>query len=68
MALSTAPRPTGFSPEFQEYARDNPIEAGRGSAFGRALLEGQVVHIPDVLADPEYTFVKARGWATTARF
>jgi hypothetical protein len=30
-----------FSPEFQEYVKDVPIEAGRGSAFGRALLEGR---------------------------
>jgi hypothetical protein len=45
----------GFSPEFQEYVKDIPIKAERGSAFGRALLEGRVVHIPDVKADPEYT-------------
>src|SRR5262249_26198728 len=32
----------------------------RGSASGRALLEGRVVHIPDVQADPEYTFVQAQ--------
>jgi GAF domain-containing protein len=50
----------GFSPEFQEYAKDVPIEAGRGSAFGRALLEGRVVHIPDVLADPEYTYLEGQ--------
>jgi GAF domain-containing protein len=50
----------GFSPEFREYAKDNPIEAGRGSSFGRALLEGRVVHIPDVLADPEYTYLKGQ--------
>ena len=28
---------------------------GRGNAIGRSLIEGQTVHIPDVLADPEYT-------------
>ena len=50
----------GFSPEFQEYAKDVPIEAGRGSSFGRALLEGRVVHIPDVLADPEYTYLEGQ--------
>jgi GAF domain-containing protein len=49
-----------FSPEFQEYVKDVPIEAGRGSAFGRALLEGRVVHIPDVLADPEYTYLEGQ--------
>ena len=40
----------GFSREFQEYVKDVPIKAERGSAFGRALLDGRVVHIPDVLA------------------
>ena len=28
--------------------------------MGRVLLEGRVVHIPDVKADPEYTFVEAQ--------
>jgi GAF domain-containing protein len=37
------------------YVRNIPIAAERGSAFGRALLEGRAVHIPDVKADPEYT-------------
>ncbi len=45
----------GFSQEFQDYVRDIPIRTERGSGFGRALLEGRVIHIPDVLADPEYT-------------
>src|SRR6266446_304498 len=48
----------GFSPEFREYVKDIPIKAERGSAAGRALLEGQVVHIPDVKADPEYTLTE----------
>jgi adenylate cyclase len=46
----------GFSREFIEAARDLPIEPASGTAAGRALLEGQVVHIPDVEADPDYTF------------
>src|SRR5262249_39146655 len=32
----------------------------RGSMNGRTLLEGKVVHVPDVLADPDYTFVEAQ--------
>jgi two-component system, NtrC family, sensor kinase len=32
----------------------------RGSATARALLEGAVVHIPDVQADPDYTFNEAQ--------
>jgi signal transduction histidine kinase len=50
----------GFSREFMDYMKDVPIEAERGSAAGRALLEGRVIHIADVLADPEYTWAKAQ--------
>jgi GAF domain-containing protein len=47
----------GFSQEFMDYVKDSPIKMERGSAFGRALLEGRAVHIPDVRADPEYTLL-----------
>ena len=50
----------GFSREFMNYVRDIPIQIQRGSASGRALLEGKIVHIHDVKADPEYTFVEAQ--------
>jgi signal transduction histidine kinase/putative methionine-R-sulfoxide reductase with GAF domain len=46
----------GHSREFIEYTRTVPIAPERGSAIGRALLEGKVIHIPDVEADPEYTW------------
>ena len=46
----------GFSDEFVESVKDVPIKLDRGSAIGRALLAGEVVHIPDVDADPDYTF------------
>jgi signal transduction histidine kinase len=38
------------------YMATHPIPAGRGSVVGRTILEGKVVHISDVLADPEFTF------------
>jgi two-component system, NtrC family, sensor kinase len=49
--------------EFEEYSRENPIVPGRGTITGRAVLEGKTVHIPDVLADPEYegTGYQTRG-------
>jgi signal transduction histidine kinase len=50
----------GFSADFMEYVKDIPIEPERGTAQGRALLEGKIVHIPDVLNDPEYSWVKAQ--------
>jgi signal transduction histidine kinase/CheY-like chemotaxis protein/uncharacterized protein (UPF0335 family) len=50
----------GFSPEFIEYVRDIPVEPERGTATGRALLEGKVIHIPDVLADRDYAWAEAQ--------
>src|SRR5262249_24272191 len=50
----------GFSSEFMNYLRDVPIEAQRGTVPGRALLEGKIVHIPDVLADKDYTWAQAQ--------
>jgi signal transduction histidine kinase len=46
----------GFSREFMDYVKDIPIKAERGSVSGRALLEGRVVQVPDVLADPEFAY------------
>jgi signal transduction histidine kinase len=50
----------GFSQEFMDHVRGVPVVPERGSGAGRALLEGKVVHIADVRADPEYTFAEAQ--------
>jgi two-component system NtrC family sensor kinase len=50
----------GFSDEFMDYVRTVPVTPDRGSATARALLEGVVVHIPDVTADPDYTFTEGQ--------
>ncbi len=50
----------GFPPEWREYMRTYPLEPERGTLIGRTLLEGRTIHIPDVLADPEYTPAKAQ--------
>ena len=49
-----------YSDEFREFHKNHPIAPGRGTAVGRTALEGKTVNIPDVLADPEYTFVEAQ--------
>jgi signal transduction histidine kinase len=53
----------GYTPDFQEFLERHPIVPGRGTATGRAALEGKTVHIPDVLADPEYTLTEAQKLA-----
>src|SRR5262249_38030350 len=35
-----------------------PVVPESGSVHGRALLEGKIVHIPDVQADPNYTWAE----------
>ena len=50
----------GFSSEFMDYVRHVPLESQRGTIHGRALLDGKIIHIPDVLADPEHTWVQAQ--------
>jgi signal transduction histidine kinase len=58
----------GFSTEFIEYARSVPVEPEEGSVHGRVLLEKRTIHIPDVLADPNYTWAevvkKSGGYRT----
>jgi GAF domain-containing protein len=43
------------SPEWLEFAKQNPVTPDRGTVSGRVVLGGQTVHVPDVLADPEFT-------------
>jgi signal transduction histidine kinase len=44
----------GFSPEAWQYALTHPLQPSRGSVTGLVALDGRTIHIPDVLADPEY--------------
>ena len=50
----------GFSPELMEYMQSLRLTIQRGSISGRSLVEGQTVHVPDVLADPEFAFPEAQ--------
>jgi two-component system, NtrC family, sensor kinase len=47
----------GVSAENKADMAANPLAVGRESASGRAVLTGQVVHIPDIAADPDYAHV-----------
>jgi GAF domain-containing protein/DNA-binding response OmpR family regulator len=58
----------GFPPEYTDYMKALTMKIGRGSISGRAVLERKTIHIHDVLADPEFTFLGAqkRGSFRTA--
>ena len=42
-------------PDYVKWLAQHPPAADRGSASGRVVSERATVHIPDILADPEYT-------------
>ncbi len=46
----------GFPGEYLDYMRDRQLVPERGTATGRAALDGKIVHIPDVFDDSEYTW------------
>ena len=43
------------APAMEAYALGTPLRPGRESAVRRVALERRLVHVPDVLADPELT-------------
>src|SRR5262249_50728154 len=54
----------GYSKDLREsLSRTIPLAPARGSVVGRTVQEGRTVHVPDVLADPEYTLPE---WAKQA--
>jgi GAF domain-containing protein len=46
----------GHTAEYNEHIRMQTFAPSRGGVVGRVLLAGKSVQIPDVLADPEYTY------------
>ena len=57
----------GLTAQQRDHMAGYPTAPDRGSLFGRAVIEGRTIHVPDVLADPEYNrpnlqaFVKVRA-------
>ena len=49
----------GFPAEFESFLRSHPIAADHGTMAGRVALDGKVVHVADVAADPEYRLSQA---------
>ena len=54
----------GFPRQYEEFMKMQSIGLGRGTLVGRTALEAKIVHISDILADPEYdspTAASTRG-------
>jgi adenylate cyclase len=58
---------TSMTPEYERMVRERVYVSERGSILGRTVLEKRIVHIIDVLDDPEYELLdlqKAGGFRT----
>ncbi len=58
---------TSMTPEYESIVRERLYVPERGSMLGRTVLEKRVVHIVDVLEDPEYELTdlqKTAGYRT----
>ena len=57
----------GFSDDYRDWMEQQSIAPGRQTLVGRTVLQGRIVRIPDVLADPEYAWsesIKRGGFRT----
>jgi GAF domain-containing protein len=57
----------GYPQQLIEFMETHPVHLERGTVTGRTVIERKPVQIPDVLADPEFTFregVKIGGMRT----
>jgi GAF domain-containing protein/anti-sigma regulatory factor (Ser/Thr protein kinase) len=50
----------GFSSKYKDFVASHSAAIDRGTATGRSLVEGSTTHIPDVLADSEYTYTEGQ--------
>jgi class 3 adenylate cyclase len=50
----------GATEEIVALNLSNPLGPGRGTLVGRTALMREVVHVPDVEQDPEYTYTEAK--------
>ena len=51
---------TDVRARLRDYFKPRKVPVDRGSITGRAAMEARAVHVPDVLADPEYTWSGAQ--------
>jgi len=50
----------GFNQEYVDFLKQHTISPGRDTLVARVALDRSIVHIPDVLADPDYEWHEAQ--------
>ena len=58
----------GYTRDFQEFLEHNPFRPGRGTAMGRAVLEGKTIHTRTFWTIRNTTSSKARRWGASVPF
>ena len=56
----------GLTAEQRDLFARYPARPDRGSVFGRAILEGRTIHVPDLLSDPDLDQRRLRDYAGVA--
>ena len=56
----------GLTAEQRDLFARYPARPDRGSVFGRAILEGRTIHVPDLLSDPDLDQRRLRDYASVA--
>ena len=56
----------GLTAEQRDLFARYPAKPDRGSVFGRAILEGRTIHVPDLLSDPDLDQRRLRDYASVA--
>jgi signal transduction histidine kinase len=50
----------GFPSGYVEHMNAHPMRLDQGSISGRTVLEGKVIHVRDIRADPDYQLIEAQ--------
>ncbi|MGB8998905.1 MAG: GAF domain-containing protein, partial [Pseudolabrys sp.] len=56
----------GLTAELRDLFARYPARPDRGSVFGRTILEGRTIHVPDLLSDPDLDQRRLRDYAVVA--
>src|SRR5262245_44433067 len=51
---------SGFQDDYKDFMKAHSVRIDRGSISARSVIEARIIHVHDVLADPEFTMFEAQ--------